>query len=148
MQPSFHSFRFPRSVTPIWARYLLFNLPPRCLNEHVSCSLSLFPPTQNYVVFMKLNFHLASFARSVTPIWARYVICKTSLQAMLYSCNPQAGQVFSGTSFSGVGDGGAGVGSTPAGQESQGGMPPRGDGEARVGVKELADITRPDWSSR
>ena len=60
----------------------------------------------------------------------------------------QAGQVFSGTSFSGVGDGGAGVGSTPAGQESQGGMPPRGDGEARAGVEELADITRPDWSSR
>ena len=88
MQPSFHSFRFPRSVTPIWARYLLFNLPPRCLNEHVSCSLSLFPPTQNDVVFMKLNVHLASFARSVTLIWARYVICKTSLQAMLYSCNP------------------------------------------------------------
>ena len=57
-------------------------------------------------------------------------------------------QVFSGTSFSGVGDGGAGVGSTPAGQESQGGMPPRGDGEARAGVEELADITRPDWSSR
>ena len=88
MQPSFHSFRFPRCVTPIWARYLLFNLPPCCLNEHVSCSLLLFPPTQNYVVFMKLNVHLASFARSVTPIWARYVICQTSLQATLYSCSP------------------------------------------------------------
>ena len=37
---------------------------------------------------MKLNFHLGSFARSVTPVWARYVICQTSLQAMLYSCNP------------------------------------------------------------
>ena len=60
----------------------------------------------------------------------------------------QAGQVISGTSYSGVGDGGAGVGSTPAGQESQGGMPPRGDREARAGVEELADITRPDWSSR
>ena len=36
---------FPRSVTPIWARYLLFNRPPRCLNEHVPCSLSLFPAT-------------------------------------------------------------------------------------------------------
>ena len=47
-----------------------------------------------------------------------------------------------------MGDGGAGVGSTPAGQESQGGMPRRGDGEARAGVEELADITRPDWSSR
>ena len=37
---------------------------------------------------MKLNFHLASFARSVTPIWARCVIFKSSLQAMLCSCNP------------------------------------------------------------
>ena len=62
--------------------------PPLLPQWTCSCSLSLFPPTQNDVVFMKLNVHLASFARSVTLIWARYLICKTSLQAMLYSCNP------------------------------------------------------------
>ena len=44
------------------------------------------------------------------------------------------------------GTGGAGVASTPAGQESQGGMHPRGDGEAGTGVEEVADTTRPDWS--
>ena len=109
MQPSFHSFRFPRSVTPTWPRYLLCNLPPRCLNEHVSCSVSFFssnpklcgihetqcsfgepclirdsnlgalcdmsnfPPS--YVVLMQPSFHSFRFPRSVTPIWARYLLC-------------------------------------------------------------------------
>ena len=61
----------------------------RSLNRYIGTRIwSQRPPSQNYVVLMKLNFHLASFARSVTPIWARYVICQTSFQAMLYSCNP------------------------------------------------------------
>ena len=75
MQPSFHSFRFPRSVTPIWARYLLFNLPPRCLNEHVSCSLSLFPATLtallcpfSYQCQLRSYFVLCSFAAFYTPL--------------------------------------------------------------------------------
>ena len=58
----------------------------------------------------------------------------------------QAGKVSQGRVLAVWGTCGAGVGSTPAGQESQGGMHSRGDGEAGTRVEEIADITRPNWS--